>query len=41
MYIMLSTGSVFVDKAVEFNTELFQVSPEGTSVVCCKSQSSL
>lgn len=40
MYIMLSTGMAFVDKAAEFNTELFQVRPEGTSVVCCESQSS-
>lgn len=38
MYIMLSTGMAFVDKAVEFNTQLFQVRPEGSSVVCCVSK---
>lgn len=32
---MLSTGMAFVDKAVEFNTQRFQVRPEGSSVVCC------
>lgn len=32
---MLSTGMAFVDKAVEFNT---QVRPEGSSVVCCDSK---
>lgn len=38
MYKMLSTGMVFVDKDVEFNTQQFQVRPEGSSVVCCDSK---